>query len=432
MESVSLKVDGKEFEFPVVRGSEGERAIDIATLRQKTGLITLDQGFMNTGSCTSAITFIDGERGILRYRGYPIEELAESSSFLEVSYLLIYGELPSAAQFSAFAQRIQSFSPVSAAMRKIIDIYPTHAHPMAILSSMLGAIATFYPHLDKNSYTPEEMDDVIALIMGQVRAIAAYIYRKIAHMSMPDPGAASCYCNSFLEMMYGFNYANEAVRRALDLILVLHADHEQNCSTSTVRMVGSSLASPYSAIVAGIHALWGPSHGGANQEVIEMLEAIHEGGGDYMDYIARAKSKEQSVKLMGFGHRVYKNFDPRAKILKKSCDEVLASLSLKDPVLHIALSLEAAALNDPYFIERKLYPNVDFYSGIIYRALGIPIPMFTVMFALGRLPGWLAHWREQAMGSFKISRPRQIYIGPQQRKYTNAGVHCGLFGRGRG
>ena len=430
MESVSVNIDGKTFEFPVVIGSEGEKAIDISTLRQKTGMITLDQGFMNTGSCTSAVTFIDGEKGVLRYRGYPIEELAEHSTFLETSYLLIYGELPTPEQFANFADRIRSFTPMAAAMKKMIDIYPQHAHPMAILSSMLGAIATFYPHLDKNSYTSEEMDDVIALIMGQLRVIAAYIYRKMQQKPMPETTRVECFCNSFLGMMYGFDYRNDAVRRALDLILVLHADHEQNCSTSTVRMVGSSLASPYSAIVAGIHALWGPSHGGANQEVIEMLQSIADSGGDYRQYIEKAKNKESGVKLMGFGHRVYKNFDPRAKILKKSCDEVLASLSVKDPVLEIARNMEEAVLQDPYFVERKLYPNVDFYSGIIYRALGIPIPMFTVMFALGRLPGWLAQWREQAMGPFKISRPRQIYVGHTQRAYVSKGAHCGLFGRG--
>ena len=430
MSSAKLQLDGKTFEFPVVTGSEGERAIDISTLRQKTGWITLDEGLANTGSCRSAITYIDGENGILRYRGYAIEELAERSTFLEVSYLLIYGELPTPQQFAAFAQRIQSFTPIAAAMKRIIDIYPAHAHPMAILSSMLGAIATFYPHLDKASYGAEEMDEVIALILGQVRAIAAYIYRRMVQRVMPEVSPAACYCNSFLEMLYGFDYENEAVRRALDLILILHADHEQNCSTSTVRMVSSSLASPYSAVVAGIHALWGPRHGGANQEVIEMLESIQASSGDFTGYLASAKSKSGGAKLMGFGHRVYKNFDPRARILKRSCDEVLASLSLSDPVLDIARSLERAALDDPYFVDRKLYPNVDFYSGIIYRALGIPIPMFTVMFALGRLPGWLAHWREQALEPSKISRPRQIYTGPVQRAYVNKGAHCGLFGRG--
>ncbi|MBF0316385.1 MAG: citrate synthase [Oligoflexia bacterium] len=433
MKNVTLTVNQKSYELPLVFGSEEECAVDITKLRSESGLITLDPGYANTGSCRSKITFLDGEKGILRYRGYPIEQLAEKSNFLEVSYLLIYGELPTKEQYHDFAKKIRSYSEIPKQMKEMINIFPKGAHPMAQLSSMLGVLSTFYPHLcddnDKNSNeknSNNKEDEIIALLLSQLRVLAAYIYRHDRELPLLEPLEHNCFCASFLTTMFGFdnNDNNTVIKKALDLTLILHADHEQNCSTSTVRMVGSSLASPFSAIVAGIHALWGAAHGGANQKVIEMLEQIESEGGDHRQFIKRAKDKNDSFKLMGFGHRVYKNFDPRAKIVKKTCDELLLELGHTDPLLEIAKELEKVALNDSYFIEKQLYPNVDFYSGIIYRALGIPTNMFTVMFALGRLSGWLAHWREMVHEGSKINRPRQIYVGTPLRSYQGGEIEC--------
>ncbi|MCC5936832.1 MAG: citrate synthase [Lunatimonas sp.] len=421
-EIAKLSFNGKEFELPVVKGSENEEAIDIGKLRGQSGLITLDPGYKNTGSTQSAITFLDGEQGILRYRGYNIEELAEKSNFLEVSYLLINGELPSKTQYDSFAQKITNHTLVHEDIKKILDGFPSVAHPMGVLSSLICSLTAFYPNsLDPNN-TQEEIELSIVRLMAKLPTFAAWAFKnKVGHpVNYPDNGLD--YCSNFLKMMFALpaeKYEPDPViSKALDKLLILHADHEQNCSTSTVRIVGSSQASIYASISAGINALWGPLHGGANQSVIEMLEAIKADGGDTKRYLDKAKDKNDPFRLMGFGHRVYKNFDPRAKIIKKAADEVLTKLGINDPVLNIAKELEEAALKDQYFVDRKLYPNVDFYSGIIYRALGIPTDMFTVMFALGRLPGWIAQWKEMRENNEPIGRPRQVYVGPTERPFV--------------
>lgn len=417
--TAELKFDGKTYELPVVEGTENEKAIDISNLRAQSGLITLDPGFKNTGSTKSAITYLDGEEGILRYRGYPIEDLADKSSFLDVAYLLIYNELPSKEEMTSFKESITHHTLVHEDIKKILDGFPSMAHPMGVLSSLVCSLTAFYPEsLDPNR-SKDEVNLSIIRILAKMPTFAAWVHKhKIGHpVNYPDNNLD--YCGNFLKMMFALpaeSYeADPVVSDALDKLLILHADHEQNCSTSTVRIVGSSQASLYASISAGINALWGPLHGGANQAVIEMLENIKNDGGDANKYIAKAKDKNDPFRLMGFGHRVYKNFDPRARIIKKSADDVLEKLGIQDPVLDIAKQLEEAALSDSYFVERKLYPNVDFYSGIIYRALGIPTEMFTVMFALGRLPGWIAQWKEMRENREPIGRPRQVYVGENER-----------------
>jgi citrate synthase len=398
-------------------------AIDISSLRGQSGVITLDQGYKNTGSCQSAITFLDGELGILRYRGYPIEQLAEKSTFLEVSYLLIYGELPTASELEKFSSSITRHTMVNEDIKKILDGFPSSAHPMGVLSSLVNAQTAFYPSsLDPNR-SPDKVDQTIIRLIAKLPTFAAWAYKKKIGHPVMYPNNKLDYCGNFLNMMFGLpSYEYEpdpAVAKALDQLLILHADHEQNCSTSTVRIVGSSHASLYASISAGINALWGPLHGGANQAVIEMLEKIKADGGDTKKWMEKAKDKDDPFRLMGFGHRVYKNFDPRATIIKKAADDVLEKLGVNDPILDIAKGLEQEALSDPYFIERKLYPNVDFYSGIIYRALGIPTDMFTVMFALGRLPGWIAQWKEMRENQEPIGRPRQVYTGATERNFVD-------------
>jgi citrate synthase len=416
-----LRVNGQSIQLPLVVGSENETAIDINDLRDKTGLVTLDKGYKNTGATKSAITFLDGEQGILRYRGYPIEQLAEKSSFLEVAYLLIYGELPTQTQLSTFEHEIRIHTLVNEDTKKIFDGFPVNAHPMGVLSSLVCSLTAFYPE-SVDHQTPEQEHLSIVRLLAKMPTIAAWAYKNQMKHPVNYPKNSLDYCSNFLYMMFALPVeeyqVNPVVVDALNKLLILHADHEQNCSTSTVRLVGSSRASLYSSVSAGINALWGPLHGGANQEVIEMLEAIRADGGDTRKYINMAKDKSSSFRLMGFGHRVYKNFDPRAKIIKVAADKVLNQLGINDPVLDIAKQLEEAALQDPYFVERKLYPNVDFYSGIIYRALGIPTNMFTVMFALGRLPGWIAQWKEMRESKEPIGRPRQIYVGQTERSYT--------------
>ncbi len=413
-----LEVDGKVFEYAINEGTEKEKSIDIAKLRADTGLVTIDHGFLNTGSCNSAITFLDGELGILRYRGYPIEQLAEKSSFIEVSYLLNYGKLPTAAELSAFEKKVASYSQLPEYITSMIKLFPKTAHPMAIASAVTVALSAHYPELNNPNPTTEQKNEIYALLLGQFKIITAAIQRVTTGQPLVASNPALSYTEDFMSMM-GMK-ASKDVAKALDVLLILHADHEQNCSTSTVRVVGSSNASVFAAISAGIDALWGPLHGGANQEVLEMLEEISNAGGDYKHALERAKDKNDTFKLMGFGHRVYKNFDPRAKIIKVACDTVLTQLGVKDPYLDIAKGLEQTALADDYFVTRKLYPNVDFYSGIIYRALGIPTNMFTVMFALGRMPGWLSQWKElRETKETKIARPRQIYIGETVREYVS-------------
>jgi len=416
-----LNLNGTSLELPVVVGTEGEKAVDIAQLRTKTGFVTLDPAFMNTASTTSSITYLDGEQGILRYRGIPIEQLGEHSTFVETAYLLIYGHLPVRDELMRFSNLLTRHSLLHEDMKRFFDGYPSTAHPMAILSAMVCSLSSFYPEaLDVRN--TEALDITIARMLSKARTIAAFSYKKSIGQPFVYPHNSLSYCANFLNMMFSvpaepYMIDEEAVR-TLNLLLILHADHEQNCSTSTVRLVGSSQANLFASIAAGICALWGPLHGGANQEVVEMLERIQADGGDVKKFVALAKDKHSQFRLMGFGHRVYKNYDPRAKIIKSACDRTLARLGVKDSLLDIALQLEAAALSDPYFIERKLYPNVDFYSGIIYRALGIPTNMFTVMFALGRLPGWIAHWKEMTESSAKIGRPRQIYTGPTEANYV--------------
>ncbi|HCD89409.1 MAG TPA: citrate (Si)-synthase, partial [Algoriphagus sp.] len=397
--------------------------IDIAKLRGATGLITLDPGYKNTGSTTSAITFLDGEEGILRYRGYRIEDLAEKSTFLEVAYLLIYGELPTQAEFENFSKEITHHTLVHEDIKKILDGFPSNAHPMGVLSSLICSLSAFYPDSLNPNRSKEEVNMSIIRLIAKMPTFAAWAYKNEMGHPVNYPDNTLDYCSNFLKMMFALpaeKYdVDPVVSKALDKLLILHADHEQNCSTSTVRIVGSSQASIYASISAGINALWGPLHGGANQSVIEMLEAIKADGGDAKKYLDKAKDKNDPFRLMGFGHRVYKNFDPRAKIIKKAADDVLEKLGVNDPVLEIAKELEYAALNDQYFVDRKLYPNVDFYSGIIYRALGIPTDMFTVMFALGRLPGWIAQWKEMRENGEPIGRPRQVYTGANERDYVS-------------
>lgn len=417
----TIEVDGKKYEFPIIEGTENELAIDIKTLRGITGgITTIDPGFKNTGSCESAITFLDGEKGVLRYRGYSIEELAEKAEFLEVAYLLIFGELPTAEELTKFHNDIKEQAHVDEDVKKILDGFPKTAHPMGVLSSLTSALVAFNPS-SVNVDSEEEMYNAIVRILGKFPVLAAWTYRKHAGLPLDYGDDSLGYVDNFLKMMFKKPAAeyesNEIVVSALNKLLILHADHEQNCSTSTVRIVGSSNAGLFVSISAGINALWGPLHGGANQAVIDMLEAIKGDDGDSKKYMAKAKDKEDSFRLMGFGHRVYKNFDPRAKIIKVAADEVLNELGIEDPILDIAKGLEKEALEDPYFLDRKLYPNVDFYSGIIYRALGIPTDMFTPMFALGRLPGWISQWREMRLRKEPIGRPRQIYIGETHRNF---------------
>jgi len=406
------------YELPVFTGTEGEKAIDITKFRADTGYVTLDSGYMDTGACTSAITFLDGERGILKYRGYSIEEIAEKSNFIESSFLVIYGKLPTEAELKKFEEKIASYDDVPEGLKTMIRAFPKNAHPMGILSSNLSALSAFYPEFLVQDLSKEQKDEVFCQLMGQLKVMSAYAYRHSQGKEFVKSNKKLSYCADFIHMMTGNDKVDAEVVKALDILLVLHVDHEQNCSTSTVRMVGSSKANMFATIAAGVDALWGPLHGGANQAVLEMLEEIKNSGQDYNHFLAQVKDKNSSSRLMGFGHRVYKNFDPRAKIIKIACDNVLAKLGVKDPLLDIAKGLEEVALKDPYFVERKLYPNVDFYSGIIYRALGIPTNMFTVMFALGRLPGWMAQWKEMVeQPGFKICRPRQIYTGDTSNKY---------------
>ena len=417
-----LNYNGQSFKLPVVEGSEGEKAIDISKLRGTSGLITIDKGFKNTGSTESAITFLDGEKGILRHRGYSIEELAEKSSFIEVAYLVIYGELPNEEELRKFKSDITHHTLVHEDVKSILDGFPSKAHPMGVLSSLVSSLTAFYPQsLDPNR-SVEEINGTIIRIIAKLPTLAAWSFKNRVRQPLVYPNNNLDYCSNFLQMMFSLPtedyHVNPVVAKALDKLLILHADHEQNCSASTVRIVGSSHASLYASISAGIAALWGPLHGGANQAVIEMLEAIKSDGGDVSKYIEKAKDKSDPFRLMGFGHRVYKNFDPRARIIKKAADDVLESLGIEDPVLEIAKELEGIALKDQYFVDRGLYPNVDFYSGIIYRALGIPTDMFTVMFALGRLPGWVAQWKEMRENGDPIGRPRQVYTGHNERPYV--------------
>ena len=405
----------QEVELPLLEGSIGERAIDISKLRDNTGLVTMDSGYGNTGSCASGITFIDGDKGILLYRGYPIEQLAEKADFVEVSYLLIYGHLPSEQELENFRNDLTHHSLIHEDMKKFFEGYPPSAHPMAILSAMVASLSAYYPE--------DDVDTNIIRLLAKLNTIAAFSYKKSIGQPYIYPRNDLDYAGDFLHMMHAVPAEpyklDDTLVEALNLLLILHADHEQNCSTSTVRMVGSSDANLFASIAAGICALWGPLHGGANQQVITMLEQIEKDGGDYKKYVLKAKDKNDEVRLMGFGHRVYKNFDPRAKILKNVCDRVLSKLGRKDPLLDIAKHLEEVALSDDYFVARKLYPNVDFYSGIIYRAMGIPTNMFTVMFALGRLPGWIAQWKEMKDDpKRRIYRPRQIYTGEPERTYN--------------
>jgi len=420
--TAELIIDGKSYKLPIVEGTEKEIAIDISNLLEEAKVITLDYGYKNTGSTKSAITFLDGDNGILRYRGYSIEDLAAKSSFLEVAYLLIFGELPMADQLVKFSDDIKKHTMVHEDTRKILDGFPSSSHPMGVLASMFCAQTAFYPEsLDPNR-SAEGVYLSIVRSLAKMPTFAAWAYKNAMGHPVNYPDNSLDYCSRFLKMMFALPAeqfeVDPVVAEALDKLLILHADHEQNCSTSTVRIVGSSKASIYSSISAGINALWGPLHGGANQEVILMLEQIKNDGGDTEKWINKAKDKNSGFRLMGFGHRVYKNFDPRAKIIKKAADDVLTKLGVNDPVLDIALKLEEVALRDPYFIERKLYPNVDFYSGIIYRALGIPVDMFTVMFAIGRLPGWIAQWKELRENKEPIGRPRQIYTGQNLRPYV--------------
>ncbi len=420
-ETAKLILDGQTYELPIVEGTEKEKAIDISKLRATTGYITLDSGYKNTGATVSKITFLDGEKGILHYRGYPIEQLAEKASFLEVAYLLIYGDLPNKEQMEFFENSITHHTLVHEDLRRIFEAFPTGAHPMGVLSAMLASLSTYYPEAQNPNRSVEAIDLTMHRLIAKIPTLAAQAYKSSLGQPTIYPQNSLGYTENFLNMMFAmptYEYeVDPVVADAMNKLLILHADHEQNCSTSTVRIVGSSQANLYSSISAGVAALWGPLHGGANQAVIEMLEMIKADGGNIDRWIERAKDKNDSFRLMGFGHRVYKNFDPRAKIIKKSCDDVLNKLGISDPVLEIAKKLEEHALKDPYFVDRQLYPNVDFYSGIIYRAIGIPTEMFTVMFAIGRLPGWIAQWKEMIERGEPIGRPRQIYNGPVNREY---------------
>lgn len=421
-ETARIILDGKEYELPVFEGSEGEKAIDISKLRAQTGYITLDSGYKNTGATKSAITFLDGELGILRYRGYPIEQLAEKSTFLEVAYLLIYSELPNKEQLEWFTNSITMHTLVHEDMRRFFEAFPKGAHPMGILSSMIASLSTFYPESQNPNRPFKDIERTIHRLIAKMPTLASQAYKNSLGHPLNYPKNKYSYTENFLHMMFALpttDYeVDPVVEDALNKLLILHADHEQNCSASTVRIVGSSQANLYSSVSAGIAALWGPLHGGANQEVIEMLENIKNDGGNLDKWIEKAKDKTDSFRLMGFGHRVYKNFDPRARIIKKAADDVLEKLGVNDPVLDIAKKLEEVALKDEYFVSRGLYPNVDFYSGIIYRALGIPTGMFTVMFAIGRLPGWIAQWKEMIEAGEPIGRPRQIYTGATERNFV--------------
>lgn len=414
-----IEVEEKSVEIPQVVGSESEVGLDIAKLRATTGAVTLDPGFVNTASCQSAITFLNGEQGILRYRGYPIEQLAEHSSFLEVSYLLIHGELPTADQLSEFVDLVIYHTMLHEDLKHIYTAFPKSAHPMAVMACVVNALSTFYP--DVSFDDKQGLYLAVARLMGKLPTIAAWAYKKSVGQPFIYPKNQKEYCENFLHMMFAVPPAMMEVPpeyvAAMNVLFILHADHEQNCSTSTVRLVGSSRANLFASISAGISALWGPLHGGANQAVLEMLQAIHADGGDVQKFVRLAKDKDSSFRLMGFGHRVYKNFDPRATILKAYCDKILNIVGIQDPLLDIAKELEETALKDDYFVAKKLYPNVDFYSGIIYKALGFPIPMFTALFAIGRLPGWIAHWIEMNSAPAKIGRPRQIYTGATERPY---------------
>ncbi len=419
-DKATLEYNGRKYEFPVIKGSEDEFAIDIRSLRSSSGMITIDSGYKNTGSCESAITFLDGEKGMLRYRGYSIEDLAEKADFLEVAFLLIFGELPNEEQLDTFHNDIKAESHVDEEMKKILHGFPKSAHPMGVLSSLTSALIAFNP-TSVNVKSEKEMYHAIIRILAKFPVLVAWCMRKKKGLPLDYGDDALGYVENLHKMMFkkpNKEYEkNKIVIDALDKLLILHADHEQNCSTSTVRIVGSSHAGLFVSLSAGISALWGPLHGGANQAVLEMLEAIAADGGDTKKYMAKAKDKNDPFRLMGFGHRVYKNFDPRAKIIKNAADEVLADLGIEDPILEVAKGLEKEALEDQYFVDRKLYPNVDFYSGIIYRALGIPTEMFTVMFAMGRLPGWIAQWREMRLNNEPIGRPRQVYVGETIRPF---------------
>jgi len=418
MNTAKLILDGQEYEFPIIEGSEGERAVGITDLRDMTGAVTYDTGFVNTAVCKSAVTFIDGDKGILRYRGYAIEELSARAKFPAVAYLLVYGHLPSAREYADWRRKLTIHSYIHEDMLKFFEGFPPLAHPMAILSAMVASLSAYYPDFDKH----EDVDLNIVRLVAQAKTIAAYSYKKSIGEPRIYPRTEFSYCANFLRMMFATPAEEyvvpEVLEDALNLLLIVHADHEQNCSTATVRTVCSSRANLFAAVSAGISALWGPLHGGANQAVIEMLERIQRDDNDYRRFIARVKDRK--TRLMGFGHRIYRSYDPRAKILKTSMDRVLSTLGINDPLVELAKNIEEAALKDDFFIERKLYPNVDFYSGILYRAMGIPTDMFTVMFALGRIPGWIAHWREQNQTpNQKIYRPRQIYIGPNVRPYEH-------------
>ena len=414
--------DGQSFDFPVLTGSEHEKGIDISSLRQQTGYITLDPGFVNTGSCESTITFLDGEKGVLRYRGYPIEELAEKSSFIEVAYLLINGELPKKDQLENFTNRISLHSMIHEDMRHFFEGFSQNSHPMVILSAMISSLSAYYAEASGKA-SIENLEINSARLIAKISTIAAFSYKKSVGQPFVYPRDELPYCAKFLNMMFSVpaeSYElDPVIEKSLELLLILHADHEQNCSASTVRVVGSSMANVYASVASGILALWGPLHGGANQQVVEMLQQIHEDKSGISKFIEKAKNQDSSFRLMGFGHRVYKSFDPRAKILKVACDKLLNKLGINDPLLEIALELEETALTDDYFIERKLYPTLDFYTGIMYRAIGIPLNMFTVMFALGRVPGWIAQWKEMHEDpKQKIARPRQLFTGNTRRSYT--------------
>ncbi len=421
-----IKLGEKEVELPIFVGTEGEESIDINKLRDLTGYVTLDSGYKNTGATKSSITFLDGELGILRYRGYPIEQLAEKSNFMEVAYLLLYGELPTNDQFVEFTDRITHHTLVHEDVKQFFDGFPSNAHPMGQLCSLMCTLSSFYPDSLNPNMSKEATDLTIIRILAKMATVVSWIHKKSVGHPIMYPQNKYDYVSNFLYMTFGMRtedyVPDPVVVDALDKLLILHADHEQNCSTSTVRMVGSSQANAYASVAAGVAALWGPLHGGANQQVIEMLEIIKADGGNVAKFVEKAKDKNDNFRLMGFGHRVYKNFDPRAKIIKVACDNVLNKLGVFDPILDIAKQLEEVALRDEYFIERKLYPNVDFYSGIIYRAIGFPTEMFTVLFALGRLPGWLSQWKEMREANEPIGRPRQIYTGPTVRDYTNIAI----------
>ncbi|PWJ42165.1 citrate synthase [Sediminitomix flava] len=419
--TAQLQYDGNTYEIPVLEGSEGEKALDISKLRATSGLITLDVGFKNTGSTTSNVTFLDGEKGILRHRGYSIEDLAEKSSFLEVAYLLIYGELPDAQTFENWSSRIMKHSLVHEDIRKIFDGFPSTAHPMGVLSSLVTSLTAFHPESIDPNRDSAAIDLTIVRLLAKLPTLAAWSFKNSQGLPLEYPNAKNDYVSNFMQMMFKNKHmdydVDPVIMDAMNKLLILHADHEQNCSAATVRVVGSSLSSLYVAVSAGINALWGSLHGGANQAVIEMLETIQADGGNIDKFIAKAKDKNDPFRLMGFGHRVYKNFDPRSRIIKKAADDILDRLGVNDPLLDIAKKLEDIALTDPYFVEKKLYPNVDFYSGIIYKALGFPTEMFTVLFALGRLPGWIAQWKESREMVQPISRPRQVYTGETHRAY---------------